>query len=77
MYYHGSLFCRHSTVVEHDNGRGQPANIETVVLIQGKNAASMTDEQIFTFIRTLEDKVENYRAIMNDIEALVSYVDGR
>lgn len=67
------------------------ANITTQTLIRGRDAASMSDEQIFQLITKLERDVEALLAIKaksvklqaavaslnQDIDALVAYVDGR
>ncbi len=66
-------------------------NIETQTLIRGRNAAEMTDEEIFGFIANLEKKLEGMdtikaksvkleaakSALQEDINNLVMYVDGR
>jgi hypothetical protein len=68
-----------------------PATIETKVFVQGHDAEHYTDEDIFRIIADLENRIKTSSAILNkpkrlndliqktqdDIDALVSYVDGR
>ena len=67
------------------------ANIENKVLIQGQDAANMSDDQIFDLIAKLEAQqarlnnigtkpkklTAKIEALSNDIALLVEYVDGR
>jgi hypothetical protein len=67
------------------------ANIENVTMIQGQNAAQMTDDDIFQLIAKLEKEVETLSLIIHrpiklsakinklneDIKDLVMYVDSR
>lgn len=68
-----------------------PANIENKILIQGQDAANLSDDQIFDLIAKLEGQqarlksIDNkpkkltakIEALSNDIALLVEYVDGR
>ena len=67
------------------------ATIETKTFIEGIDAANLSDEQVFKKIASLESSIKAWGAIENkpqklnalieqtkaDINALVSYVDGR
>lgn len=67
------------------------ATIETKTFIEGIDAANLSDEQVFKKIASLENSIKTWGAIENkpqklnalieqtkaDINALVSYVDGR
>lgn len=66
-------------------------NIETLVMIQGENAANKTDTQLYALIGTLEGQIKKLEAIENkpkklekaiaslrdDIAKIVAYVDSR
>lgn len=67
------------------------ANIETKTVIRGQDAATLSDDQIFSLIGKLEQEAEGLGKIQNkpkklgakieaihdDIKKLVEYVDGR
>lgn len=69
----------------------QPKTIETKTFINGQDASTLSDQQIFDLIEILENEIKRAGAIKNrpeklaelinqkeaDIKALVAYVDGR
>ena len=76
--------CKSSTETNHPL-------IETRIYVNGRVAADMTDEQIFSAIRAAENKIASYKDIVSkpeklkallakmqeEITELVKYVDSR
>lgn len=74
-----------------ENVMATEKNIETLVMIQGENAASKSDTQLYQLIAKLEGQIKTLTAIENkpkklqktlaelqrDIDQIVAYVDSR